>query len=95
MNIEPQTGRVLVELATSNYGDIPMPEKSYDSITSGKIITVNTEDIVAGFQVDWVGRTGYWRLYKDDCRVEGPNGEKLALIEVNDVMGLSGASQDS
>lgn len=90
--IEPQTGVVLVELATSNYGDIPMPEKSYDSITSGKIIALPEHNVTMQFKI---GDIGYWRLYKDDCRVEGPKGEKLALIEVKDILGVSSASKDT
>lgn len=89
--IEPRTGAVLVELAASNYGAIPLPEKSYDSITSGKIIAVSDEVSIPPLK-EMIGKTGYWRLYKDDCRVEGPNGEKQALIEIKDILGLSDAS---
>ena len=73
--ITPQPGVVLVSLAASNYGNqVYLPEKSYDSITSGTILAINPEDKVT-FKV---GDTEYHRLYKDDCRVKGDNGEKTS-----------------
>jgi len=86
--IEPQEGRVLVRLETSEYGAIPVPEKTYDSVTSGTILSVNEKDKDSyGYLV---GKIGYWKLYKDDLRVGVlPTGEKLALILINDIDGTS------
>lgn len=86
MIIRPREGVVLVKLAASNYGDIPMPEKSYDSITNGVIVATNPKDTESDFQV---GDSGFWRLYKDDCRVTGDNDEKLALINITDILGTA------
>lgn len=86
--IEPEEGRVLVRLDTSEYGAIPVPEKTYDSVTSGVILSVNEKDKE---KYDYlVGRKGYWKLYRDDLRVAVlPTGEKLALILINDIDGTS------
>lgn len=86
--IQPQEGRVLVRLDTSEFGAIPVPEKTYDSVTSGAILSVNSKDEDKyGYLV---GKRGYWRLYKDELRVGVlPTGEKLALILINDIEGTS------
>lgn len=86
--IEPTKGRVLVKLGASNYGDIPVPPKDYDSITYGLIIKVNELDKEQCGE--WLNKIGYWRQYKDDMKVEvTEGGESLALIDINDVMGIS------
>lgn len=79
---------MLVRLETSEYGAIPVPEKTYDSVTSGIILSVNSnEESEYGYLI---GRKGYWKLYKDDLRVGTlPSGEKLALIQINDIEGTS------
>jgi hypothetical protein len=92
MIIEPSDGVVLVELAASNYGDFQLPEKSYDSISYGVIVAISP---VPGLAKDWIGRTAYWRMYKDDCRLTDDNDRKLALIEIKDILGTSYASNDS
>lgn len=85
--IEPEQGRVLVKLAVSEYGAIPVPEKTYDSVTSGLIISINPKDSDYSYLL---GRKGYWRLYKDELRVGTlPTGEKLALILISDIDGTS------
>lgn len=84
--IEPVSGRILVKLGVSEYGDIPVPEKTYDSITYGEILKVHPDDNIDS----WVGMTGHWRLYMDDLRVATlPTGEKLALILLDKVDGIS------
>lgn len=79
---------MLVRLDTSEFGAIPVPEKTYDSVTKGIILSVNSKDENEyGYLV---GKRGYWRLYKDELRVgELPTGEKLALILINDIEGTS------
>lgn len=81
-------GRVLVKLGTSEYGDIPVPPKDYDSITYGEIVGVCPEEKAEyGYLV---GRTGHWRRYLDDMRVAViDGGESLALIDIKDIMGTS------
>lgn len=82
--IEPMPGTVLVQLAESEYGNIPVPVKSHDSLTWGQVVSVNEDDVIAcGFLR---GRVAYWRKYKDDARI--PN-TKLALIEIKDILGSS------
>jgi len=86
--IEPSVGTVLVKLAVSEHGDIPVPEKNHDSITNGTILAVHPDDKEK--YGDLVGRTGYWRLYKDDLRIDARVGaEKLCLIEIKDILGSS------
>lgn len=86
--IEPAKGRVLVKLGASNYGDIPVPPKDYDSITYGLIVRVNEQDKEE--YGAWVNKIGYWRQFKDDMRVEvSEGGESLALVDINDIMGTS------
>lgn len=87
MTIEPNKGVVLVELSASNYGNVPLAQKKFDSITSGIIIAFNKDD--AFEYSDWLNRTGHWREYKDDARVKGPSGEKCAFIEIKDILGTS------
>lgn len=86
--ITPQAGVVLVALSASNYGAVPLTEKTtFDSITSGTIIAISPLD-----EKDLtfkVGDMGYWRQYKDDARVKGDKGEKQALIEIKDILGTS------
>lgn len=85
--IEPEEGRVLVRLETSEYGAIPVPEKTYDSVTSGTILSINPKDKDKEYLV---GRKGYWKLYMDDLRVGTlPTGEKLALILISNIEGTS------
>lgn len=91
--IEPEKGRVLVKLDTSEYGDVPVPEKTYDSVVSGEIIKTSKYDKTWYGKRKYkhlIGRKGYWRLYKDDLRVARlPSGEKLALILIKDIDGTS------
>jgi hypothetical protein len=91
MIIEPSEGVVLVELA-GNFGVVTMTEKSYDSLTSGKVIAVNPNDKGNAYLL---GRTEYHRAYKDDCRIPNHDDPKLALIEVKDILGSSYESTDS
>jgi hypothetical protein len=82
--IEPAKGRVLVKLGASLYGDIPVPPKDYDSSTYGLIIKVNPEDEKEYGK--WVGRIGYWKLYKDDLKISDElGGDKIAVIPISDV----------
>lgn len=83
MITEPTKGNILVELSASEWGDIPVPEKSHDSLTYGKVISVSKSEVEKN---DWlVGRTAYWRKYRDDARI----GENMCFIEVKDIMGTS------
>jgi len=84
-SIEPMAGTVLVKLATSEFGDIPVPEKQHDSMTWGQVLLVNKFDHeIYGFLE---GRMAYWRKYKDDARI--PGKDKLVFIEIKDILGTS------
>lgn len=81
---EPTKGRVLVKLGASDFGDIPVPPKDYDSSTYGLIIKVNPEDEEEYGK--WIGRIGYWKKFKDDLKISDEiGGEKLAVILIDDV----------
>lgn len=86
--IEPTQGRVLVKLGVSEYGNVPVPPKDYDSITYGVILKVHPNDEKEyGFLI---GRTGHWKKFMDDLRIEGLVGEeKLALIPIDKIDGTS------
>ena len=87
MQIKPFPGVVLVELDASNYGNIPMPEKSYDSITEGTVIAVAEKD-----EEEWgylVGHKVHYPKFKDDCPVKNPENRKLNLIPLKDIYGSS------
>jgi len=84
MTIAPMEGTVLVQLSTSEFGDIPVPEKQHDSMTWGKVIGVNPADDKYVFLLN---KTAYWRKYKDDARV--PGEQKLVFIEIKDILGVS------
>ena len=81
--IEPMQSSVLVELI-GTYGNVPVGEK-YDTVPSGKIIAVNKEDPE---HAHLVGHTGYWNLFKDDCRIIGTK-PILAFIETKHILGTS------
>lgn len=79
---EPFKGVVLVELL-GEFGNIPTVVKEHTTLTSGTIIAVNKADEEEyGFLV---GRTAYWRKYKDDARI-GKNG---CFIDIKDILGSS------
>ena len=83
MIIEPTKGTVLVELGTSEWGDIPVPEKAHDSLTWGKVVAVNESETK---EYGWmVGRNAHWRKYKDDARVDRTS----CFIEIKDILGTS------
>ncbi len=89
--IEPTKGNILAKLSTSEYGDIPVPEKDYDSITWGTVVATNEEDKEEyGYLL---GRQAYWRRFKDDCRIA--DEKTLVLIEINDILGSSYESTDT
>lgn len=72
----PEPGIALVKLIP-RYGGIKAPEKSYDSLQSGTIISVHPDDSKNYL----VGTIGHWRQFKDDLRL--PDGH--ALIELKDI----------
>ena len=82
--IEPMPDSVLVEL-NGTFGNVPVGEK-YDTVPSGKIIAVNKEDGEKYGHL--VGDTGYWNLFKDDCRIIGTK-PILAFIETKHILGTS------
>lgn len=81
-------GTALVSLGASNFGDVPVPEKSHDTITWGTIIKLNKEDEKQyGYLLN---REGYWRAYKDDAKIDPHVGQKkLCLIDIKDILGSS------
>lgn len=80
--IQPEPGNVVVKLPVSEYGDIPVPEKQHDSLTWGTVVAISEADKDKAYLM---GRTAYWRKYKDDARL----GDNLCLIEIKDIMGSS------
>lgn len=87
--IEPADGVVLAKLSTSEFGDIPIPEKAHDSMTYGVIVKVPKG---AGME-NRIGQTAFWRKYKDDARI--PGKDKLVLIEQKDILGYAHSDTDS
>lgn len=86
--VEPTKGRILVKLGVSEYGDIPVPPKDYDSITWGLIVKVHPDDEKEYGK--WVGKFGHWKKFMDDLRIDSVVGnETLALIPIDKVDGLS------
>lgn len=86
-SIEPAEGVVLVELI-KEFGDIPTPEKSHDSLTSGKIVSVNKADEDYNSRI---GQIAHWRKYVDDARLPG----NLCFIDIKDIKGFSYAPDSS
>jgi len=84
-SIEPMAGTVLAKLSTSEFGDIPVPEKQHDSMTWGKVLAVNGYDLEIYGYLE--GRVAYWRKYKDDARI--PGEDRLVFIEIKDILGTS------
>lgn len=80
---EPEPGTVLVKLAESEFGNIPVPTKAYDSLTWGLVVKLNSADTTKTYLEN---RIAYWRKYKDDARVPET---KFALIEIKDILGSS------
>ena len=86
--IEPTKGRVLVKLGVSEYGDIPVPPKDYDSITWGLIVKLHPDDVKE--YGHWVNKFGHWRKFMDDMRVDFSSGsENFALVDIDKIMGIS------
>lgn len=78
-------GIVLAELALSEFGDVPVPEKDHDSITWGTVVAINREDEEEYKYL--LGRKAHWRRYMDDCRI--PENKQLVLIEIDKILGTS------
>ncbi len=86
--IEPTKGRILVKLDASKYGNVPVPEKTYDTVNSGEVVKIHPDDLKE-YQ-DWIGKAVFFRDYMDDLRVAVlADGEKLALIKIDNVEGTS------
>lgn len=94
----PINASVLVELSKSPYGDIPVPDKKYDSRTEGKVIAISdtlqeknrlANALPAPHNQSWdhlIGKTVYWEEYKDGIRAE--DGDKTyAFIKFEDIRG--------
>lgn len=77
-------GTVLAKLSASEYGDIPVPEKDYDSITWGTVVELNKDDADYDYLL---GRQIYYRRFKDDARIAFD--KTLVLIEIKDILGSS------
>ena len=78
---EPEPGNALVNLVPT-YGDVPVPPKSYDSLTAGEILAVHPNDKDKQYLV---GRIGHWAQFKDDVRLEG----NIAFVPLKDILGSS------
>lgn len=74
--IKPEQGIVVVEFPMV----LPTVVKDHDSLTYGKVIAVNEKDVDKAYLL---GKTAYWRKYKDDARIDNDH----ALIEIKDIMG--------
>ena len=86
--LEPMQGSVLAELATSEFGDIPVPEKQHDSTTWAKVMAVNENDKEYLYLLD---RTIFYRKYKDDARIPSviEDKKKLVFIDIKDILGTA------
>lgn len=82
--ITPMPGVALVQLGASEFGNVPVPEKAHDSMTSGIVVGMNPSD---SNWKDLMGKTIYYRKFKDDARINGK--DKLVLIEISDILGSS------
>lgn len=91
MVIEPQPEVLLIELAASNHGDLPIGEQ-YNEITQGVVIKINPED--KEFHGKLLNRTVYFRQFKGDCQIFHDK-KKLALIELKDILGSSYAPENT
>lgn len=84
----PLNDCVLVALDSSPYKMVAATEGKYDSRTSGTIVAVDEySEIIPD---DIMNRTGYWREYKDDCRIK-IDDKLYALVEYKDILGVSDA----
>lgn len=89
MAIIPQPGRILVKLPVSEFGHIPVTPKPHDSLTHGVGLALDESDVEQ--YGHFIGRTLFWRLYKDDARIT----KELCLIDLTDIMGYDDASTGS
>lgn len=88
MDLTPINGCVLVRL-TEVYSHVTVPDKKYDTKTSGILIKV-AEDGVPTTYRDLVGKKVFFESYKDDTAKEF-NGEKYALIKADELKGYENA----
>lgn len=80
--LTPLDGVVLVELGSSPFGNIPVPEKKYDSRTEGVIVALPVEK-VGELQI---GLKVFWEEYKDTVRAKQDDKE-YAFIKIEDIRG--------
>jgi hypothetical protein len=79
---KPQPGWALVSIAASEWGDIPTPQKTYDSVTSGEILEIHPSDQPE--YGDLVGHVGHWAKFKDDIRFG-----TFSFVKLSDIAGIS------
>lgn len=84
ITIEPEAGVVLVTFPQA----LPTIIKDHDSLTHALVIKINKEDSAKEYLL---GRTIYFRRYKDDARISNTH----ALIDITDIMGTSYENTDS
>ena len=82
MNYIPEPGIALVKLIP-RFSGIKAPEKKWDSITEGKIISINALDSKSYDRI--IGKIGYWEEFKDSVHLEGD----YAFIKISDILGTS------
>lgn len=90
MDLEPINGCVLVKL-TESYAMIDIPDKKYDTKTSGILLKAAKHVTLDGFPItDLIGKKVYFESYKDDT-VKQEDGEKYALIKATELKGYENA----
>lgn len=78
-DLTPYGENVLVLLG-EQYEHIALPDKKYDTKTSGVVVSAPEH------ANELVGCTAYFEAYKDDVRVE-INGNTFAFINLKDIRG--------
>lgn len=81
--LRPLNGRLLVQLDSSEYGEILTTKKEYESTQSG--IVIDSGDSPKG--KDLFGFRVFWLEYKDSDATFDYNGKKLAFIDYKDIVG--------
>ena len=77
----PLNDTVLVEIVGSQYGNVAIPDKKYDSRTSCTVLQVGNEEL------DFlIGHEAFWRMFKDDAQFKDGN-KTFAFIDASDILG--------
>lgn len=83
MQLVPINGCVLLRLTESTYEDIAVPDKKYDTKTSGIVVAV-ADDVHS--PVELFSKKVFFESFKDDTAFE-EDGQKFAFIKFEDLKG--------